>query len=73
MHIRPQIFVPNIVGMFAYLQSKLKRDFEKCDVRQAVHQSGNLERILRQFEDVRRGVDVFLNGLQDRLQPPTVT
>lgn len=57
----------------AYLQSELQRDFEKCDVRQAVHQSGDLERILCQFEDVRRGVNVFLDGLQDCLQPATVT
>lgn len=59
--------------MFAYLQSELQRDFEKRDVRQAVHQSGNLKRILCQFEDVRGGVNVFLDGLQDRLQPTTVT
>lgn len=60
-------------GVFVYLQSQLQRDFEKCDVRQAVHQRGDLERILCQFEDVRRGVNVFLDGLQDCLQPPTVT
>lgn len=56
-----------------YLQSKLQRYFKKRDVRQAVHQSGNLERILCQFEDVRGGVNVFLDGLQDCLQPPAVT
>ena len=58
--------------MSVYLQPQLQRDFEKCDVRQAVHQSGDLERVLCQFEDVRRGVNVFLDGLQDRLQPATV-
>ncbi len=67
------LVLTNDVGVFVYLQSQLQRDFEKRDVRQAVHQSGDLERILCQFEDVRRGVNVFLDGLQDCLQPPTVT
>lgn len=59
--------------VFAHLQSELQRNLKKSDVRQAVHESGDLESILCQFEDVRRGVDVFLDGLQDRLQPATVT
>lgn len=67
------LILTNDVGVFAHLQSQLQRDFEKCDVRQAVHQCGDLERILCQFEDVRRGVNVFLDGLQDRLEPATVT
>lgn len=59
-------------GVSVYLQAQLQRHFEECDVRQAVHQSCDLKRVLCQFEDVRRGVNVFLNGLQDCLQPATV-
>lgn len=59
--------------MLANLQSEFQRHFEKRDVRQAVHQGGDLERVLRQLEDVRRGVDVLLDGLEHRLQPPAVT
>lgn len=53
--------------VFAHLQAKLQRNFEKSDVRQAVHESGDLKGVLCQFEDVRRGVNVFLDGLQDCL------
>ena len=35
-----------------YLQAQLQGDFEQCDVRKAVHQRGDLEGVLGQFEDV---------------------
>ncbi len=46
-----------------YLKTQLQGDFEQRDVRQAVHESGDFEGILGQFEDVGCGVNVLLDGL----------
>lgn len=46
-----------------YLKTQLQGDFEQRDVRQAVHEGGDFEGILGQFEDVGCRVDVLLDGL----------
>lgn len=46
-----------------YLEAQLQGDFEQRDVRQAVHEGGDFEGILGEFEDVWGGVDVLLDGL----------
>lgn len=52
-----------VCSVCVYLKTQLQGDFEQRDVWQAVHERGDLEGILGQFEDVRRGVDVLLDGL----------
>ena len=47
----------------AHLKTQLQGHFEQRDVGQAVHEGGDLEGILGQFEDVGGGVDVLLDGL----------
>lgn len=46
-----------------YLKTQLQGDLQQSDVRQTVHEGRYLKGILRQFEDVRGGVNVLLYGL----------
>jgi len=62
MHVRVCVCV------CSYLQPQLQRHLEQRDVGQAVHERGDLERVLGQLEDVRGRVDVLLDGLEHRLE-----
>jgi len=49
--------------VLVHLEAQLQGDFEQRDVRQALHERGDFEGILGQFEDVGGRVDVLLDGL----------
>lgn len=46
--------VSSVSACVVYLETQLQGHFEQCDVWQAVHEGGNFEGILGEFEDVRR-------------------
>lgn len=57
----------------AYLEAQLQGDFEQREVGQALHERGDFEGILSQFEVVGGRVDVLLDGLQHYLELTGVT
>lgn len=55
-----------------HLQAELERHVEERRVARSVLRRGKAERVLRQFEQVRRAVDVALRRLEHRAQPAHV-